>query len=177
MPQRCDRNWLKPLFQAIQGTKHIMETHDYNYILPLPSSSKSKSLNYLTIIVHIIIILIVLFDIVYSNIFGFKYYFPLIIMPIYNKINTFLITSIIFIILLLTVHISIISPFLSPSKIKYTEKSYLIIIFKSFSFKTILFIILFSISPLLIIYYFLILFILGNTPTFLFKPNMKGKVC
>lgn len=171
----CERNWLKPLFTALQNSTKIYATKDYSYILPITPTANSKSLNYLVIFFHIILIIIAIFDIIYINIFATNYLFPLWTISFYNHLNIFLITFLIYIIIMFAVHISIMAPFLSPpSRLKYTDRSYWAVIIKSLLSKSILIPILFCLSPLLLLYLLLIIFIFGNSPVLYFKPNLKG---
>eukprot|EP01084_Bolivina_argentea_P031191 57733_1 len=75
---------------------------------------------------------------------------------------------------MLAVHISIMAPFLTPpSKLKYTDKEYWCVIIHSLVTKSILFPVLFSLSPLILLYLLLFIFIFGNSPIVYFQPNMK----
>eukprot|EP01084_Bolivina_argentea_P260043 439022_1 len=170
----CGRHWMKPLFTSIQNSINLYQTSDYTYVLPIPSS-ESISLNYLTIILHIILIILSVSDVFYINIFATNNYFPLYTISFYNTLPVFILTFLLYILMFFAIHVSIISPFLfPPSQLKYTDKEYWCIIIKSFISKSVLFAILFSISTLTLLYILLFIFILGNTPINYFKPNMQS---
>ena len=169
---RCDRNWLKPLFTAIKHANIARKKKDFSYVLPIPFTAESKRLNYLTIALHSVSLTLCLADFTILNILSSNRLFPLWTLPLGNVLNCFALTLSFYFVMMLSVHISLFSPFLTRSKIRYLEKSHFISLFKSMLSKSIIFPVLFSLSPVLMLNTMLWLFILGNSPRLYFKPNL-----
>ena len=169
----CNRNWLRPLFKAIHNTFELYKHNDHSYILPAATSN--HSLNILSIILYTILLMTALAETIYINNYATTMLFPLYTLSIANCINIFIITLSLFALILFLSHLCVIAPYITPpSKLKYTDKSYWIVLCKSFCSKTLAMPILFSLSPLLSLCILFILFILGNSPILNFCPNIKA---
>mmetsp|Transcript_24364 Transcript_24364/g.39224 ORF Transcript_24364/g.39224 Transcript_24364/m.39224 type:complete len:633 (+) Transcript_24364:41-1939(+) len=174
----CDRNLLRPVFTALNNSSKIWHIKDYSYLLPVTSIyvAHPVSLNYVAIGAHIICVAIVIADFVYINIFASNHLFFLYTLSVANDaLNVFAITATLATLVMFAAHVMIMSPFLFPlSRLKYADRTYWLLILKSFVLKSVVTCTLFSISPLLLLYLVLCAFIVGNAPTHYFKPNMQA---
>ena len=172
---RFDRNPLKPLFTAIKNSWVTYKRRDFSYILPIsPFSAGSKRLNHLTIALHSVSIALCLADFIILNLLTSNLLFPLWTLALGNVLNTFALTLSFYFVLMISVHISLFSPFLRPSKFQFLERAHFRALCTSIIQKSLSIPILFSLSPVLLLYLMLCLFIMGNSPTLYFRPNLAA---
>jgi len=161
----------------MRNANTLRKKRDFAYLLPVSNltiDSRRLNLNHVAILLHSLSIALCLTDCVMVNLLTSNTLFPLWTLPLGNVLNCFVVTISLYFLLMMAVHISLFSQFLVPSNFKYLHWTHFRSLVRSMVSKSVLFPVLFSLSPLLMLYLTLWLFLCGNSPSLYFKPNLIG---